>query len=53
MSYVFTPDPISSVPVQGSSQRYAVNRIYCVGQNYSDHVREMGGDPKETPPSFL
>ena len=53
MSYVFTPDPISSVPVQGSSQRYSVNRIYCVGQNYGDHVREMGGDPKETPPVFF
>ena len=53
MSYVFTPAPISSVPIQGSSQRYAVNRIYCVGQNYGDHVREMGGDPKEPPPVFF
>ena len=53
MSYVFTPAPISSVPIQGSSQRYAVNRIYCVGQNYGDHVREMGGDPKKNPPVFF
>ena len=46
MSYVVSPAPVSSVPVKDSDHLYAVNRIYCVGQNYGDHVREMGGDPK-------
>jgi len=28
-----------------------VHRIYCVGLNYSDHIREMGSDPG--PPVFF
>ena len=32
---------------------FPVRRIFCVGKNYADHVREMGGDPKETPPVFF
>ena len=53
MSYIFPPGPVSAVPVEGSERLYAVNRIYCVGQNYSDHVREMGGNPKKDPPVFF
>ncbi|MCY4264400.1 MAG: fumarylacetoacetate hydrolase family protein [Gammaproteobacteria bacterium] len=53
MSFLFQPEPIIAVPIQGSQQLYPVRRIYCVGQNYSDHVREMGGDPKQTPPVFF
>ena len=30
-----------------------VHRIFCVGQNYADHVVEMGGDPKANPPIFF
>ncbi len=30
-----------------------VHRIFCVGQNYADHVTEMGGDPKADPPVFF
>ena len=50
MSYIFPPGPVSAVPIEESKLLYAVNRIYCVGQNYRDHVREMGGDPKKNPP---
>ena len=53
MSYIFPPGPVSAVPVEGSELLYAVNRIYCVGQNYSDLVREMGGNPKKDPPVFF
>lgn len=53
MSYIFPPKAISTVPIKGSDQLYPVNRIYCVGQNYSDHVLEMGGDPKKNPPVFF
>lgn len=34
-----------SVPIQGSAQRFPVHRIYCVGRNYADHVKEMGQSP--------
>ncbi|HVW70408.1 MAG TPA: fumarylacetoacetate hydrolase family protein, partial [Steroidobacteraceae bacterium] len=27
--------------------------IYCVGRNYADHVREMGGDAEREPPVFF
>jgi fumarylpyruvate hydrolase len=30
-----------------------VRRIYCVGRNYADHVREMGNDPQRDLPFFF
>ena len=30
-----------------------VHRVFCVGQNYADHVAEMGGDTKANPPIFF
>jgi fumarylpyruvate hydrolase len=27
--------------------------VFCIGRNYADHVREMGGDPKADPPVFF
>lgn len=30
-----------------------MRRIYCVGQNYADHAREMGSDPGREPPFFF
>jgi len=30
-------------------ERFPVRRIYCVGRNYLDHIREMGGDEREMP----
>ncbi len=53
MEYVFSPEVTPAVPVKGSTESFPVRRIYCVGQNYSDHVREMGGDPKQQPPVFF
>ena len=39
------PAPTSaSLPVVGTSARFPVRRIYCVGRNYVAHVREMGGN---------
>ncbi len=53
MSYVFQPETVPAVPIAGGDQYFPVRRIYCVGQNYGDHVREMGGDPKQNPPVFF
>src|SRR3569833_2700318 len=50
--YVFVPPPIPSVEIAGSRRRFPVHRIYCVGRNYADHVREMGNDLKEPPVFF-
>ena len=52
MNFVFPPSPQAVLPVFGSSALFPVRRIYCVGQNYSEHVAEMGGDARE-PPFFF
>jgi fumarylpyruvate hydrolase len=41
-----------SLAVTGSSARFPVRRVWCVGRNYLDHVRELGNDERE-PPSFF
>lgn len=51
--YVFPPAPQAAVPVRGSSQHYAVSRIFCVGRNYAAHAREMGSDPEREPPFYF
>lgn len=53
MSYVFDPPAQASVAIAGSTARFPVRRIFCVGRNYADHVREMGNDPKSEPPIFF
>ena len=50
--FVFPPGPVPSVAVAGGG-RFPVHRIYCVGLNYADHVREMGGDAAKSPPIFF
>ncbi|MBB4843393.1 fumarylpyruvate hydrolase [Paucibacter oligotrophus] len=52
-SYVFPPPEQASVAVRGSSARYAVSRIFCVGRNYAAHAREMGSDPDREPPFYF
>jgi fumarylpyruvate hydrolase len=55
-SYVFPVAETPSVPVRGpsgSSSRYAVSRIFCVGRNYAAHAREMGSDPTREPPFYF
>ena len=52
-AYTFPPGEPPSVTVAGCGQRFPVHRIYCIGRNYADHVREMGADPKRDPPVFF
>jgi fumarylpyruvate hydrolase len=51
--YIFPPAVQVSVAVRGSSARYAVSRIFCVGRNYAAHAREMGSDPDREPPFYF
>ncbi|MFZ2031484.1 MAG: fumarylacetoacetate hydrolase family protein [Vitreimonas sp.] len=53
MSYIIDPPNQPSVALVGSDARFPVRRIFCVGRNYADHVREMGNDPKSEPPIFF
>lgn len=45
--------PIPSIAILGSALQFPVRRIYCVGRNYAEHVREMGNDPKRDFPFFF
>lgn len=48
------PAPVqATVAVEGSSARFPVRRIFCVGRNYAEHAREMGNDPDREPPFFF
>lgn len=42
-----------SAAIAGSAARFPVRRVFCVGKNYADHAREMGGDPTREPPFFF
>lgn len=42
-----------SIAIDGRRERFPVRRIFCVGQNYADHAREMGFDPERQPPFFF
>lgn len=53
MSYVFPPAPPITLAVKGMTDRFPVRRIYCVGKNYTEHVREMGGDVERSEPVFF
>eukprot|EP01052_Picozoa_sp_SAG31_P040299 SAG31_NODE_5803_length_2322_cov_2.405758_1_plen_145_part_00 len=58
-TWAIEPDPIPSLPVFGSDTRFPVNRVWCVGRNYSEHAAEMralgdtSGDEREPPFFFL
>ena len=50
--YVFPAQATPAVAVEGGG-RFPVHRIYCVGLNYADHIREFGRDPQRSPPVFF
>lgn len=51
--FVFPPPAPASVAVDGTSERFPVRRIICVGRNYAAHAREFGNDPDREPPFFF
>ena len=51
--FAFTPPATPTVPVAQSEVRFPVRRIYCIGLNYTDHIREFGRDPERSPPVFF
>jgi 2-keto-4-pentenoate hydratase/2-oxohepta-3-ene-1,7-dioic acid hydratase (catechol pathway) len=53
MNYLFDPLPTMSIAVDGESRRFPLRRIFCVGRNYADHIKEMGFEPEREPPFFF
>jgi fumarylpyruvate hydrolase len=52
MGHVVPVPPQPFVPVAGGDL-FPVRRIWCVGRNYAEHAREMGGDPEREAPFFF
>ena len=52
MNLVIPAPPVPAVEVVGTDSRFPVRRIYCVGRNYVEHIRETGNDERE-PPFFF
>jgi fumarylpyruvate hydrolase len=42
-----------ALAIAGSSDTFPVRRIFCVGRNYVEHQKEMGGDGREQPFFFI
>ncbi|QEL65895.1 fumarylpyruvate hydrolase [Oryzomicrobium terrae] len=53
MSLVLPRPELPTLAVAGSSDRFPLRRVFCVGRNYADHAREMGHDPDREPPFFF
>src|SRR6266705_4488798 len=49
MEFVISSWDIPWLPSVGSNARFPVRRIFCVGRNYVEHHKEMGGDGREQP----
>ena len=52
-SYVIAAPVQPSLAIAGSSERFPIRRVFCVGRNYGAHAREMGSDPHREPPFFF
>ena len=52
MNSAFPPAPVVTLDAM-SSNPFPVRRIFCVGQNYAHHAREMGAAPDTEPFFFM
>lgn len=50
--YVIIPPARPVIAVAGTDKTFPVRRIWCVGRNYEEHIREMGHDVRD-PPFFF
>ena len=51
-SFVIDPPPQAAIAVQGETATFPVRRVWCVGRNYLEHIRELGNDERN-PPFFF
>ncbi|WP_400765619.1 fumarylacetoacetate hydrolase family protein [Methylosinus sporium] len=51
--FLFPPPTPAALAIAGDARRFPVRRIFCVGQNYAAHAREMGKDPSREQPCFF
>ena len=51
--YVLSPPEPVAIPVLGTTARFPVRRVFCVGRNYEEHAKEMGYTGREPPFFFM
>ena len=52
-NFAFPPHDRVSLGIAGTNVRFPIRRIYCIGRNYADHVKEMGGNVERSEPIFF
>ena len=50
--FVFKPI-IRGMAISESDELFPVGKVYCVGKNYADHAKEMGGEVDQDQPFFF
>ena len=50
--FVFKPI-VRGIAIEGSKELFPVGKVYCVGKNYADHAKEMGGSVDKDQPFFF
>ena len=50
--FVFKPI-VRGMAISESDELFPVGKVYCVGKNYSDHAKEMGGEVDQDQPFFF
>ncbi len=50
--FAFKPT-IRGVMIEDSKELFPIGKIYCVGKNYADHAKEMGGEIDKNEPFFF
>jgi len=50
--FVFRPI-IRGMAIEESEELFPVGKVYCVGKNYADHAKEMGGEVDKDQPFFF
>ncbi len=51
--FVIPRPAAATLAVVGDEARFPVRRVYCVGRNYVDHIREMKEADERDPPFFF
>jgi len=52
-AYAIAPPPVTSMAIVGTTARFPVRRVFCLGRNYREHAFESGDDPDVNPPFFF
>ena len=52
LKFLFPPR-VKGIKIDGSEALFPVGKIYCIGKNYADHAKEMGGAVDRDQPFFF